>query len=182
MAIFTKGENKIGYKITVWSSTGKTTSHRGFSEGSPLLDTKIKSKLLDVLPTQALKTLLGGGLGVSAMMATAGFVGSSIGNTISVVLMNALNKTLLRKAELTFAQKETSIGVTLAGDFQASYKIESMDDLKALPGLLSIIPATFNVAQKPYWMGKSIIECLCNEQMGACIEGGNINIRYTVDV
>ncbi len=182
MTLFTKGENKIGYKIKVWSSTGKTTSYRGLSEGNPMIDQKVKTKLITTLPTMGLKALVGGGLGVSAIFATAGFAGGVLGNGVSAVLMKCLDQTLLRKAELTFSTTKTSIGVTLAGDFQASYKIESIKDLKALPGLLSIIPATFKVANKPYWMGKAVVKCLANEQLGACIKGGKINVRYTIDV
>jgi hypothetical protein len=182
MPIHTQGENKIGYKVTVWSSTGKTTSYRGFSEGSPLLNNSVKATLIKAIPTKALTTLVSGGFGVSAVFATAGFAGNALGQTISALLLNGLNQALLRKAGTALATKQNSIGVTIAGDFQASYKIQSLRDLNALPGLLSIIPATFKVQNKPYWMGADIIRCLINEQIGACITGENINVRYTVDV
>lgn len=175
-------EDRYGYTVKVETSLGKTTSHSSWSEGSPLVDQKIKSKIIDTLPTMGLKTLVGGGFGVTAIFATAGFAGGTLGNGISALLMNTLNRALLRSAEVTFSQKTTSVNVTISGDFQAKYKIGSIKDLKLVPALLSIIPATFTVDNKPYWMGKDIIECLANEQLGACIKGGNISAKYSIDV
>ena len=182
MAIYTKGENLFGYNITVWSGTGRTMGYSGWSEGDPLLNNKIRAKLIKTFPVKALKALVGGGTGVSAAFAVAGFTGSALGQTISAMLMKSLKASLLRQAESKLLLGGTNIGVTIAGDFEAVYSISNSQDLKALPGFLSIIPAKFQLNNKPYWMGKAILGHLINDQLGAILRGGNVNIRYTVDV
>lgn len=182
MSLYTTGENKWGYKVTIWSSTGRTTTHSGLSEGDPLLDQKAQATVLKALPTQALKAAVGGGMAVSAAFAAAGAAGSALGETISAVVMKGLREIMIKNAVQSLTQKGNCVGVTLAGDFVASYTIRSQDDVRSLPGFLAIVPAAFQEDGKPYWLGKDIIEFLVNDQLAACATGNNINIRYTIDV
>jgi len=146
------------------------------------LDQKAQAAVIKTIPTQALKAAVGGGAAVSAAFAAAGYAGGVIGETISAVVMKGLGDIMMTRASECLTRGGSTVGVTLAGDFDAQYKLQSTEDVKKLRGFLALVPAKFQADGAPYWMGKDLLEWLVTDQIAACMQEKSIDVRYTIDV
>ena len=106
-------EDRYGFRVTIWGSTGRTTSYRGWSEGDPNLNTTLKSTVIKGVATNTLKAIVGGGMGVSAIFAAAGAAGTAIGGGISAIVMAGLDKVMRNRAGLALSEGNITIGITI---------------------------------------------------------------------
>lgn len=142
----------IGYKVTATSANrGYSQTLSGWSEGSPKLEAKVKEVAAKQVVKALLKRVAGGPVVTVADIVSKPLqgLGSAAGNLI------AQNLLAINRARADQGLQVYDLDVTLAGDFEGAYRVQSSSDMDELPKMLALIPQK-NTADE--YMGAGVLE------------------------
>jgi len=144
----------IGFKVTAKGDhRGYVRTYEGWSEGDPELELKLKEKAAMAILKKVVEYGFGGGVFpvVDILTKPLQGMGAAAGQLIGRHIAE------INEARAGMALSMYDIEVTLSGDFQGKYLVETAEDMQELPKMLALLPSKKN---KKEFMGANVLKAV----------------------